>query len=111
MKFLSNKKLKFVLLPSLLILFNLFFLMPQARAADSSCSNLLDQFKKAGDPSTGIAGSLPQICNPFQLLNMEVGYMLAFAGGIAVVFIIIGGYLYITAAGNEEQAEKGRKTL
>jgi len=37
--------------------------------------------------------------------------MLFFAGAIAVVFVIIGGYFYMTAQGNEEQAEKGKKTL
>ncbi len=30
---------------------------------------------------------------------------------VAVLAIIFGGYLYITSAGNEEQAKKGRKTL
>lgn len=37
--------------------------------------------------------------------------MLLFAGIIAVVFIIYGGYLYITSAGNEESAEKGKNTM
>ena len=37
--------------------------------------------------------------------------MLLFAGAIAVVFVIIGGYQYLTSAGNEESAEKGQKTL
>ncbi|MCL5775237.1 MAG: hypothetical protein M1333_03440, partial [Patescibacteria group bacterium] len=32
-------------------------------------------------------------------------------GVIAVVFIIVGGYMYLTSAGNEEAAEKGRKVL
>ena len=37
--------------------------------------------------------------------------LLLVAGGIAVLFIIIGGYWYITSAGNAEQAEKGRGAL
>jgi len=37
--------------------------------------------------------------------------LLYFAGIVAIVFVIIGGYQYVTSAGNEEQAEKGRKTL
>jgi hypothetical protein len=37
--------------------------------------------------------------------------MLLFAGAIAVVFVIIGGYQYLTSGGNEETAEKGKKTL
>lgn len=37
---------------------------------------------------------------------------LLFLGGIiAVVFIVIGGFWYMTAGGDEEQVEKGRKAL
>ena len=45
------------------------------------------------------------------LIVSVIQLMLLFAGIIAVLFIIIGGYYYITAQGNEEQSEKGRKTL
>lgn len=37
--------------------------------------------------------------------------LLTFAGVIVVVAIVYGGYLYIAAAGNEEQAEKGKAAL
>ncbi len=40
-----------------------------------------------------------------------INVMLSVAAIIAVMFIIIGGYRYITSAGNEETAEKGRNTL
>jgi|SRR5581483_12007108 len=46
-----------------------------------------------------------------ELISNVVKIMLMFAGIIAVVFIIIGGYQYITSAGNDEAAEKGKKTL
>ena len=37
---------------------------------------------------------------------------LLFLGGIAaVIFIMIGGFWYMTSAGNEEQSEKGKKAL
>jgi hypothetical protein len=56
---------------------------------------------------TGIAttGSLTE------LIATLIKYALYFAGIIAVVFAIIGGYQYMTAAGSDEQAGKGRKTL
>jgi type IV secretory pathway VirB2 component (pilin) len=38
-------------------------------------------------------------------------YLLPFAGIIAVLFIIIGGYQYIFSGANEDLAEKGKKTL
>ena len=37
--------------------------------------------------------------------------LLPVAGLIAVLFLIIGGYQYITSAGNEELAERGKHTL
>ena len=37
--------------------------------------------------------------------------LLLVSGSLAVLFIIIGGFFYITSAGNEEQAEQGRATL
>lgn len=45
------------------------------------------------------------------LLLYIINVLLFFAGIIAVLFIIIGGFWYITAQGNDEQAEKGRKAL
>lgn len=48
-------------------------------------------------------------------LSATIGYyinlFLGFAGLIAVVYIIIGGFRYITSAGNDEAAESGKKTL
>jgi hypothetical protein len=40
-----------------------------------------------------------------------IDWALYLAAIISVIFIIIGGYLYITSAGNDVQAGKGRKTL
>jgi uncharacterized membrane protein YwzB len=37
--------------------------------------------------------------------------LLTFAGMIAVVMLVIGGYWYMAAGGNEEMSEKGRKTI
>jgi uncharacterized membrane protein YwzB len=46
-----------------------------------------------------------------ELIYTAIRIMLAFAGAIAVLFIVVGGFWYITASGNEEQAEKGKNTL
>ncbi|MBL8029733.1 MAG: hypothetical protein JNN11_00605 [Candidatus Doudnabacteria bacterium] len=54
-------------------------------------------------------------CNQTQtvsgLIKLVINWMLALAGLIAVLFLIIGGFWYITSAGNEEQAEKGKGTV
>jgi amino acid transporter len=45
-----------------------------------------------------------------QLITTVINWLLGIAFGIAVLFLVIGGFWYITSAGNEETAEKGRNT-
>lgn len=40
-----------------------------------------------------------------------IDWALYLAAIVAVIFIIIGGFYYITARGNDDQAKQGRKTL
>lgn len=44
------------------------------------------------------------------LIRVVINWMLGIAFGVAVLFLIIGGFWYITSAGNEETAEKGKGT-
>lgn len=44
------------------------------------------------------------------LIKTVINWLLGIAFGIAVLFLIIGGFWYITSAGNEETAEKGKGT-
>lgn len=55
----------------------------------------------------GFAGSAKLL----DLIFAVIGYLLLLAGVIAVGMLVIGGFFWMTAAGNEEQAEKGKKTL
>ena len=45
------------------------------------------------------------------LILIIATYAIDLAGIVAIIFIIYGGYQYITSAGNEENAHKGIKTL
>mgnify|MGYP000322836337 CR=1 FL=1 len=40
-----------------------------------------------------------------------IQYILSFLGVIALIVIIIGGYLWMTAGGNEEKVNKAKRTL
>ena len=44
------------------------------------------------------------------LILEVIQWLLGIAFGLAVLFLIIGGFWYITSAGNEETAEKGKGT-
>ena len=46
-----------------------------------------------------------------EIIKIVINWSLYLAAIISVIFIIIGGFLYITSAGNETQAGKGRATL
>jgi uncharacterized membrane protein len=46
-----------------------------------------------------------------QLIIKVIRIMLGIAFGVAVLFLIIGGFYYITAQGNEESAAKGKQTV
>ncbi len=58
-----------------------------------------------GDDGTGTTDQLSQI------IKNITDWVLGFAGTVAVLFIIWGGIQYITAAGNEKQAEAAKQTL
>jgi len=45
------------------------------------------------------------------LIISIVSVLLLVAGSIAVVFLMIGGYQYVTAHGNEEASEAAKKTI
>lgn len=45
------------------------------------------------------------------ILLFIIKQVLSVAGLLAVAFVIWGGYQYVMSGGNEEMAEKGKKTL
>lgn len=61
------------------------------------------------DPSSGLNCRVGGNVN--DLIRVVINWMLGIAFGVAVLFLIIGGFWYITSAGNEETAEKGKGTV
>lgn len=61
-------------------------------------------------PTTGNTG-LPSNSTASGLIMQIINVALAVAGLIAVLFLIIGGFRYITSAGNEETAENAKKII
>ncbi len=79
-----------------------------------------------GGGSTGTGGTTGQginipsgIPNPTgtdgvtftSLITGIINWGLSVAGGVAVLILIVGGFLYLTAAGNQERIEKAKKTI
>lgn len=80
--------------------------------AASLCDNLFNQFQiTVNGNKTNIIEGLPRLCTPEQAIGNVIALLLQFAAVVSVLFIMLGGYWYLTAAGNDEQTEKGRKAL
>lgn len=45
------------------------------------------------------------------LFKTIINYALGIAFFVSVIYLIYGGFLYITSAGNEESAEKGKNAI
>ena len=79
---------------------------------ETRCSQFKSQFSLGTSTSaTNITEGMPFFCSATDLLIPLIIYMLAISGTVTVLFLILGGFWYLTAAGNEEQVEKGKKTL
>ncbi len=67
--------------------------------------------------SSAFAADENDIPTPLPFDNIEsliwtiVNYLLYIAGIVAVVFIILGGYQYMSSQGNEEASKKAQKTI
>lgn len=86
-----------------------------------------DESQKCPDDGSTAFLQFDKICNPEPsfyfsfsnhnqntfagLLTFIIQGLLGIVGLLSILFIIIGGYKYVTSAGNEEAAESGKKTL
>ncbi len=62
-------------------------------------------------PFKPAAGSIAASTSIGALLKTILDILLTLGGIVAVLFIIIGGYQYVTSRGSEDQAKAGRKTI
>lgn len=65
--------------------------------------------------SFGITPGIDPTISKYQdlgsLVTRIVNFALGFVGLIAFVMLVVGGFWLLTAAGNDDQAGKGRKTI
>lgn len=92
-KMFKRKKIKFILLP--IFLFSIF----------------LPDFVNAASLLDGITGGNLTKDSILRLISNVRVIILGIAAALAVLFILIGGIMYITSAGNKDQADQGKKYL
>jgi hypothetical protein len=93
---------------SMTLVLNIFAFSPLSTQALGVCgsNNLL-----LPDPRTHICVPPVERRNAADIITRIINYLLLFAAMIAILFIILGGYKYITSQGNAESAKNGRATV
>ena len=115
LKFLHGLALALITLELFGFLFATPALAATANDPTGSCAKLKAQFQAANtgnftNPDT-LVDTLPQYCTVSVAIRKVLNILFGLSGGVAVLFIVLGGFQYMTSAGNQEQADKGKKTL
>jgi len=91
------------------------FFIPLFFAKADACSDFKNMFnigqQGAGVDTSNVSQQVPVFCTASDITTWAINLLLGLAGSAAVVFIIVGGYQYITSNGNDETAEQARKTI
>lgn len=69
------------------------------------------QFEVPDPGGTGLGGGITGESSLTGFILRVINIALALAGLIAVLFLIIGGFRYITAGGNEEASSSAKKII
>ena len=124
---LLKKFLKKIILASFFTILLVGFLLPLAHAFDWSSEGDWGKLFSSGDPNaisfTQYSGQLAQLSSEGydqalvastdlkQYVIKVVNFALGFLGLLAVLIVIYGGVLYVTAAGQDEATGKAKKAI
>lgn len=102
------KKYLSLLQISLVLIMNVFVFSPVVTQATGICgsNNNLVQ-----DSRTKLCVTPGDTRNLADIITRIINLLLLFAALIAILFIVLGGYKYITSQGNAEAAKAGRGTV
>lgn len=105
-KLFSRQNLLFLPLLALTVLFAYKFNAPDLAFAQDSGGLIL------GEDNPGrIAGNTGGATDFRTLLLQFLNFFLGFLGLLAVLLVIYGGFLYMTAAGDDGKTENGKKVI
>jgi hypothetical protein len=108
MKRVKKHLLSLIIIIFFLILPAVVFVSPNFVVADSSLVESQTGLSDIGSAAFGQSGEPEDI--RIQILKI-LNVVLTFLGVLMVVLIIMAGYRWMTAGGNEEQVSKAKKTL
>jgi Type IV secretion system pilin len=88
-----------------------YYLLNTALAAGDNCAGLQSEFETFGG-GEAVPDVLPAHCaSAGTWVGNGINLGFALAGGVAVLFIIIGGFKMMASGGNEKTSASGKKTL
>ena len=102
LNWLSIAQLAIVSVVSIMPLFSVAFIPQEGSAA------AIDSLVNSCPADTGVRCTEGNLAAIFRLV---INWALAIAFIAAVIVLIFGGFLYITSAGNDDQAKKGRTAI
>lgn len=118
MKFLvTNLKFKIVIFFVLFFVFSPYIVKAITKEEQDRCDKLKASLNititndQLSSWQGNVVDGLPTYCSAQDIVTVLLRYLFAVSGTAAALFIILGGFWYMTSAGNEEQAEKGQKTI
>src|SRR3989339_146721 len=100
------KKLFFTLVISILVILPVFSFALTANAQSNADNMLWGGFEGNVQSATGLGNT-----DPSQMAAQVVNIMLGFLGIIAVVIILLGGFKWMTAAGDEAKIDEAKKLI
>lgn len=97
-----------------IIALSLFTIIPTlipsvALSANNECEELKTQYSNAG--GSNVVGDLPAYCSTGEIYSLIINGALYAVGIVGVLVFIYGGYIFMTARGNESQRKKGKTIL
>jgi hypothetical protein len=83
--------------------------LAQTQTTDQRCTAFKNQFSLSN--GVNIIGGSKVYCSGTELILAAINYATAISGTITILFLIVGGFMYVTSAGNQEQSERAQKIL
>jgi len=100
------KKIFFTLIIFVLVVLPFFSVALNAQAQSNADTMLWGGFEGNVQVTTGLGNT-----DPREMAARVINIMLGFIGIIAVIIILLGGFKWMTAAGNEEKIDEAKKLI
>lgn len=80
-----------------------------AATTPDTCGELKAQFEEFQEP--GLAEQFKKYCSETEVYKKLVNILYGLVGSFAVIMLMVGGIIYMTARGDAAQSKKGRDIL